>query len=238
MAHISKKRYMNADEKILSIIIPCYNEENNIMELIEKVLQVPIENKEIIVVNDCSSDGTKIILDEQVRPFVSKIVHHRVNGGKGTALCTGFREATGDVIIVQDADLEYDPMEIPKIVEPIFKGQARVVYGSRFLEQKRKGYLINRIANLLLTKFSNFFTHQKLTDMETGYKAFRWDVIRSVDITEKRFGFEPEITAKISKKRVRIYEVPVSYYPRTNKEGKKIGLKDGFRALYVIWRYR
>jgi glycosyltransferase involved in cell wall biosynthesis len=225
-------------EKVLSIVIPCYNEENNIVTLVNKVLESPIENKEIIVVDDCSTDGTRKILEEQVKPLVSKVVYHEVNGGKGAALRTGFQAATGDVVIIQDADLEYDPMEYPKVVNPIFEGKAKVVYGSRFLGQKRKGYLANRLANWALTTFSNLFTHQKLTDMETCYKAFRRDVIQSVDIKENRFGFEPEITAKISKKRIRIKEVPISYYPRTNEEGKKIGFKDGLRALYVIWRYR
>jgi glycosyltransferase involved in cell wall biosynthesis len=223
-------------EKVLSIVIPCYNEENNIVTLVNKVLESPIENKEIIVVDDCSTDGTRKILEEQVKPLVSKVVYHEVNGGKGAALRTGFQAATGDVVIIQDADLEYDPMEYPKVVNPIFEGKAKVVYGSRFLGQKRKGYLANRLANWALTTFSNLFTHQKLTDMETCYKAFRRDVIQSVDIKENRFGFEPEITAKISKKRIRIKEVPISYYPRTNEEGKKIGFKDGLRALYVIWR--
>lgn len=226
------------NEKVLSIVIPCFNEENNIVSLINKVLESPIKNKEIIVVDDCSKDGTRKVLEEQVKPLVSKIVYHETNGGKGAALRTGFQSATGDVVIIQDADLEYDPMEYPKVVNPIFDGKAKVVYGSRFLHQKRKGYFANRLANWILTKFSNFFTHQKLTDMETCYKAFRRDIIQSIDIVENRFGFEPEITAKISKKRIRIHEVPISYYPRTNEEGKKIGFKDGLRAIYVIWRYR
>lgn len=227
-----------SDKKVLSIVIPCYNEEKNIVSLINKVLESPIKNKEIIVVDDCSKDGTRKVLEEQVKPLVSKIIYHETNGGKGAALRTGFQSATGDVVIIQDADLEYDPLEYPTVVNPIFEGKAKVVYGSRFLHQKRKGYFVNRLANWVLTAFSNFFTHQKLTDMETCYKAFRRDIIQSIDIVENRFGFEPEITAKISKNRIRIHEVPVSYYPRTNKEGKKIGFKDGLRALYVIWRYR
>lgn len=226
------------DEKVLSIVIPCFNEESNIVSLVNKVLESPIKNKEIIVVDDCSKDGTRKVLEEQVKPLVSKIIYHEINGGKGAALRTGFQSATGDVVIIQDADLEYDPMEYPKIVNPIFTGKAKVVYGSRFLHQKRKGYFANRLANWVLTKFSNLFTHQKLTDMETCYKAFRREIIQSIDIVENRFGFEPEITAKLSKKRIRIHEVPISYYPRTNEEGKKIGFKDGLRALYVIWRYR
>lgn len=229
---------MNSDERVLSIVIPCYNEENNILALVKKVLESPVKNKEIIVVDDCSKDGTRKVLESQVRPLVSKVIYHDVNGGKGAALRTGFQAATGDVVIIQDADLEYDPMEYPQVVNPIFEGKAKVVYGSRFLNQKRKGYLANRIANWVLTTFSNMFTHQKLTDMETCYKAFKREVIQSVNIEENRFGFEPEITAKISKMGIKIQEVPISYYPRTNEEGKKIGFKDGVRAIYVIWRYR
>lgn len=229
---------MEAKSRKLSIVIPCYNEENNIVAIVEKVLQSPIENKEIIIVDDCSTDNTRNILKEKIEPLVSQIIYQEKNGGKGAALRTGFQAATGDVVIIQDADLEYDPMEYPKVVMPIFEEKAKVIYGSRFLSQKRKGYFANRMANLVLTMFSNFFTHQKLTDMETCYKAFQREVIQSIDINENRFGFEPEITAKISKKRIRIHEVPISYYPRTNKEGKKIGFKDGVRALYVIWKYR
>lgn len=229
---------MSSDEKKLSIVIPCYNEENNILSLVNKVLESPIKNKEIIVVDDCSKDGTRKVLEQEIAPLVSRIIYHQENGGKGAALRTGFQAATGDVVIIQDADLEYDPMEYPQVVNPIFEGKADVVYGSRFLNQKRKGYLANRLANWALTSFSNLFTHQKLTDMETCYKAFRREVIQSIDIEENRFGFEPEITAKLSQKRIKIQEVPISYYPRTNEEGKKIGFKDGVRAIYVIWRYR
>lgn len=229
---------MRSDEKVLSIVIPCYNEENNILALVNKVLESPVKNKEIIVVDDCSKDDTRKILENQVKPLVSKVIYHEVNGGKGAALRTGFQAASGDVVIIQDADLEYDPMEYPRVVTPIFEDRAEVVYGSRFLNQKRKGYLANRLANWVLTTFSNMFTHQKLTDMETCYKAFKREVIQSINIEENRFGFEPEITAKIAKKNIQIQEVPISYYPRTNEEGKKIGFKDGLRALYVIWRYR
>ncbi len=231
---------MNAklELKKLSIIIPCYNEENNIETIVDKVLQSPVQDKEIIIVDDCSTDHTRSVLKDKIEPLVSRIIYQEENGGKGAALRTGFQAATGDVVIIQDADLEYDPMEYAQVVNPIFEGRARVVYGSRFLNQKRKGYLANRLANRVLTIFSNFFTHQKLTDMETCYKAFRREIIQSIDINENRFGFEPEITAKVSKKRIRIHEVPISYYPRTNREGKKIGFKDGLRALYVIWKYR
>ena len=229
---------MAASDKVRSILIHCYNEEGNIKALVNKVLEAPIKNKEIIIVDDCSKDGTRSVLENEIKPLVSKILYHEVNQGKGAALRTGFQAATGDAVIIQDADLEYDPNDYPKVVTPIFEGNAKVVYGSRFLRQKRKGYLANRIANWVLTAFSNLFTHQKITDMEPCYKAFRRDIIQSIDIAENRFGFEPEITAKISKKKIRIHEVPISYYPRSNSEGKKIGFKDGLRALYVIWRYR
>lgn len=222
----------------LSIVIPCYNEQNTILSLVKKVLESPISNKEIIVVEDCSTDDTKRILEEQVRPLVSKIIYHEKNAGKGAALRTGFQAATGDIVIIQDADLEYDPMEYPNVIAPIVEGKAEVVYGSRFLAKKRNGYLANRLANLGLTAFSNLFTGQHLTDMETCYKAFKREVIQSMNLKENRFGFEPEVTARISAKKIRITEVPISYYPRTNDEGKKIGFKDGLRALYVIWNYR
>ncbi len=223
---------------MLSIVIPCYNESGNILKLVKKVLESPVENKEIIVVDDCSTDGTREVLEQQVKPLVSKIIYHDQNAGKGAALRTGFQHATGDVVIVQDADFEYDPNEYPLVVNDIFAGKEKVVYGSRFLKQKAKGYMMNRLANKGLTFISNLFTHQKLTDMETCYKAFKRDVIQSVDIEEKRFGFEPEITAKISALGIKIKEVPISYYPRTNEEGKKIGFRDGLRAIYCIWRYR
>ena len=222
----------------LSIVIPCYNEKNSIHTIVEKVLAAPIENKEIIVVDDKSTDGTSEILDREIAPLVSKVIHHEVNQGKGGALRTGFQHATGDVVIIQDADLEYDPNEYPLVVMPIVNDECDVCYGSRFLNQAAKGYMANRMANKGLTMMSNLFTHLKLTDMETCYKCFRREVIQAVDIRENRFGFEPEITAKIARMNVRVKEVPISYYPRTNEEGKKIGFKDGLRAIYCIWRYR
>lgn len=226
------------DNKVLSIIVPCYNEKDNINNIVEEILASPVPNKEIIIVDDFSTDGTREILEEEIKPLVSRIIYHDVNQGKGAALRTGFKAATGDVVIIQDADLEYDPKEYPRVVYPIFNGDAEVVYGSRFLHQRRKGYLANRLANWGLTTFSNLFTHQHLTDMETCYKAFKRNIIQSIDIEENRFGFEPEITSKISKKGIRIKEVRISYHPRSNEEGKKIGFKDGLRALYVICRYR
>lgn len=225
------------EEKTLSIVIPCYNEKDNIINIINLVKQAPVPNKEIIVVDDYSTDGTRDILESQVRPLVDQLIYHEQNGGKGAALKTGFAAATGDVVIIQDADMEYDPMEYPRVVTPIMEGKAKVVYGSRFKKSKAKGYLANRLANKFLTMLSNIFTRQHLTDMETCYKAFAREIIQSVDIQEKRFGFEPEITAKISDMRIKIHEVPISYHPRTNEEGKKIGFKDGVRAIYCIIRY-
>lgn len=221
----------------LTIVIPCYNEKDNILGIVKKVNEIPEFEKEIIVVDDYSTDGTRDILEAEVKPLVSQILYHEVNCGKGAALRTGFTHTTGDVVIIQDADNEYDPMEIPNVVRPIFDGKYAVVYGSRFLEGKREGYLANRLANAFLTFLSNLFTGQKLTDMETCYKAFKREVIQSIEIIENRFGFEPEITAKISRNH-KIHEVPISYNPRTTEEGKKIGLSDGIRALYCIARYR
>lgn len=228
---------MTMENVTLSIVIPCFNERENIIQILDKVDRAEIPNKEIIVVDDMSTDGTRDILEEKVKPRVSKIVYHKVNGGKGAALKTGFTHATGDIVIIQDADMEYDPLEYPKVIEPIVKGEADVVYGSRFLNSKAKGYLANRMANKFLTWLSNIFTGLHLTDMETCYKAFKREIIQSVDIKEKRFGFEPEITAKIADMKVRVKEVPISYYPRTNEEGKKIGFKDGLRAIYCIMKY-
>ena len=228
---------MNLENTVLSIVIPCYNERENILNILDRIDESPIPHKEIIVVDDCSTDGTRDILEEKVKSRVAKVVYHEQNGGKGAALKTGFAHATGDIVMIQDADLEYDPMEYPKVIAPIVEGKARVIYGSRLLDSKAKGYLANQLANKGLTMLSNLFTHQKLTDMETCYKAFKREIIQSVDIEEKRFGFEPEITAKISDMRIRIKEVPISYNPRTNEEGKKIGFKDGLRAVYCIVKY-
>ncbi len=231
------KRVKNSKFK-LSVVIPCYNEKDNIDVIVKKVLEAPIKNKEIIVVDDMSTDGTREVLETQIKPLVSKIIYHEVNQGKGGALKTGFAHATGDVVIIQDADLEYDPNEYPRVVGPIARGDCDVCYGSRFLRQAAKGYLANQLANKGLTMLSNLFTHLHLTDMETCYKAFRREVIQAVDIQEKRFGFEPDITAKVARMGVRIKEVPISYSPRTNEEGKKIGVRDGIRAIYCIWKYR
>lgn len=229
---------MSPDDFTLSIVIPCYNEKDSIRTIVDRVLAAPVARKEIIVVDDRSTDGSSGILDTQIRPLVSQVIHHEMNQGKGGALRTGFAHATGDVVIIQDADLEYDPEEYPKVVMPVVNGECEVCYGSRFLHQAAKGYKANQIANKGLTWISNRFTHQHLTDMETCYKCFRRDVIQSITICENRFGFEPEITAKVSHRGIRIREVPINYNPRTNEEGKKIGVRDGFRAIYCIWKYR
>ncbi|UOG41039.1 glycosyltransferase family 2 protein [Leptospira noguchii] len=225
----------------VSIVIPCYNEKNTIRNILETVKKVPIKNKEIILVDDCSKDGTRDLLQSPAfKKLANQIIFHEVNQGKGAALRTGFKAATGDIVIVQDADLEYDPFEIPEVIDPIYKGKADVVFGSRFLGGRphRVVYYWHRLGNMVLTTLSNMFTNINLTDMETCYKAFRREIIQSIDIKENRFGFEPEITAKVSKiPDVRIFEVGISYYGRTYAEGKKIGWKDGFRAIYCILRY-
>ena len=224
--------------KKLSVIIPCYNESKTIETIIDAVKSSPYEPKEIIVVDDCSRDGTREVLAELVHK-IDKVLYHDVNMGKGAALRTGFREATGDIVIIQDADLEYDPSEYHKVVKPILDGNADVVYGSRFIgsEPHRVLYFWHRVGNGFLTLLSNMFTNLNLTDMETCYKAFGREVIQSIEIEENRFGFEPEITAKVAKKRCRVYEVGISYSGRTYEEGKKIGWKDGLRAIYCILKY-
>ncbi|EJP15318.1 MULTISPECIES: glycosyltransferase family 2 protein [Leptospira] len=225
----------------VSIVIPCYNEKNTIRNILETVKKVPIKNKEIILVDDCSKDGTRDLLQTPAfKKLANQIIFHEINQGKGAALRTGFKAATGDIVIVQDADLEYDPFEIPEVIDPIYKGKADVVFGSRFLGGRphRVVYYWHRLGNMVLTTLSNMFTNINLTDMETCYKAFRREIIQSIDVKENRFGFEPEITAKVAKiPNVRIFEVGISYYGRTYAEGKKIGWKDGFRAIYCILRY-
>ncbi|MEG3640025.1 glycosyltransferase family 2 protein [Magnetococcus sp. PR-3] len=223
----------------LSIIVPCYNEEATILELIQAVRQAEYPDKEIIVVDDASTDSTRAILKEAVAPIVDQIFYHEVNQGKGAALRTGFKAATGDMVIVQDADLEYDPQEYGLLAKPILDGKADVVYGSRFMggQAHRVVYYWHRVGNGFLTFLSNMFTNLNLTDMETCFKMFRREIIQSIDIEENRFGFEPEVTAKLAKTHCRIYEVGISYYGRTYAEGKKIGWKDGFRAIYCIVKY-
>jgi glycosyltransferase involved in cell wall biosynthesis len=223
----------------VSVVIPCFNEKTTVVALVERVIAAPFD-KEIILVDDGSTDGTREVLEQQVasRPGVRIFLQDR-NRGKGAALRRGFAEARGDVVIVQDADLEYDPSQIPFVVAPILEGHADVVYGSRFLGgPHRVLYFWHSVGNTLLTLVSNMVSDLNLTDMENCYKAFRREVIQSLTLQEDRFGFEPEVTVKLAhKKGIRIYEVPISYRGRTYAEGKKIGMKDGLRALYCLAKY-
>ena len=225
----------------LSLVIPCYNEIETIDEIIEAVHNGSHEHIEIIVVDDFSTDGTREILENKIAASgkVSKIIYHQFNQGKGAALRTGIQAATGDLVIIQDADLEYDPGEYDRLIKPIQQGKADVVFGSRFAggEAHRVLYFWHRVGNSFLTYLSNMFTNLDLTDMETCYKLFRREIIQKINIEENRFGFEPEITAKIAKMGCRIYEVGISYYGRTYAEGKKIGWKDGVWAIFCIVKY-
>jgi glycosyltransferase involved in cell wall biosynthesis len=223
----------------ISVVIPCYNEATTIEAILDAVRSSEIRDKEIVVVDDASTDGTREKLRSLDDEPGLKVIFHERNQGKGAALRSGFRAATGDVVIVQDADLEYDPREYPKLLAPILAGKADVVYGSRFAggESHRVLYFWHYVANRFLTLFSNMFTNLNLTDMETCYKAFRREVIQKIDIREERFGFEPEVTAKVARMGCRIYEVGISYSGRTYAEGKKIGWRDGVRALWCVVRY-
>src|SRR5207253_1445 len=223
----------------ISIVIPCYNEKNTIEEIVEAVRSAPIENKEIIVVDDCSGDGTRAVLQEKISQVVDRIISHPVNRGKGAALRSGFAAATGDLILVQDADLEYSPDDYPVLLEPLMSGKADAVFGSRFMGGRphRVLFFWHMVGNRFLTLLSNMFTNLNLTDVETGYKAFKASLIKSIELEEDRFGVEPEIIAKLAQRGCRVYEVGISYSGRTYKEGKKINWKDGIRAIYAIVKY-
>jgi glycosyltransferase involved in cell wall biosynthesis len=222
----------------LSVVIPAYNEEATILRVIEAVQSVGLDT-EIIVVDDCSRDGTVAKVQPLADAGTVRLLRHEVNKGKGAALRTGFAGATGDVFIVQDADLEYDPNDFRKLLKPIEDGRADVVFGTRFAggDSHRVLYFWHALGNRIITLASNMFTNLNLTDVEVGYKLFKREIIQSISIEEDRFGFEPEITAKVARTRCRIYEVGISYRGRTYEEGKKIGWKDGVRAFYCIFRY-
>src|SRR5437016_9843193 len=223
----------------ISIVIPCYNEKNAIEEIVEAVRSAPIENKEIIIVDDCSGDGTRAVLEEKISQMIDRIIYHPVNRGKGAALRSGFAAATGDIILVQDADLEYNPKDYPVLLGPLMSGKADAVFGSRFMGGRphRVLFFWHMAGNKFLTLLSNMFTNLNLTDMETGYKAFKAPLIKSIQIEEDRFGVEPEIIAKLARSGCRIYEVGISYSGRTYAEGKKVSWKDGVRAIYAILKY-
>jgi len=227
-------------DPVLSVVIPCYNEVATIERIIDAVRASPYSNKQIVVVDDASRDGTRQLLEGSLRSRIDVLVCHERNQGKGAALRSGIAAATGDIVIIQDADLEYDPGEYSRLVDPIVEGKADVVYGSRFLGHgpHRVLYFWHSVGNRVLTLLSNMFTNLNLTDMETCYKVFKRELIQEIKIEENRFGFEPEVTAKIARvPGVRIYEVGISYYGRTYAEGKKIGWKDGVRAIFCIVKY-
>ena len=221
----------------LSVVIPVYNERDTILKVVEKVRAVPID-KEIIIVDDGSTDGTQEVLRSLEGEAGLRVFYHKKNQGKGKALRTGFEVCQGEIVLIQDADLEYFPEEYPELIEPIEKGWADVVYGSRFLGKKHRVlYFHHYLANRFLTFISNLFTNLNLTDMETCYKVFKREVIQAINLKQDRFGFEPEVTVKMAKKRVRVFEVPVSYNGRTYLEGKKIRWKDGLVTLWCLFRY-
>lgn len=224
----------------LSVVIPVFNEARTIRQIVARVRAVPLD-MEVIIVDDCSTDGTPEALRDLERLADVVVIRHDRNRGKGAALRTGFAVASGAMVVVQDADLEYDPTDLPKLVRPILDGKADVVYGSRFVggESHRVLYFWHSVGNRVLTLLSNVFTNLNLTDMETCYKVFRREIIEGITVEEDRFGFEPEVTAKIAAiENCRIYEVGISYAGRTYAEGKKIGWRDGFRAVWCIWKYR
>ncbi len=223
----------------ISIIIPCFNEVDTIEKIVEKVKNQEQFEKEIIIVDDFSTDGTREIIKKKLEGKIDKLLLNNKNFGKGYSVRQGIEISTGDIIVIQDADLEYDPSDYSKLIDPIKKGYADVVYGSRFVgsEEKRVLFFWHSIGNFILTFLSNMFSNLNLTDMENCYKVFRSEIIKNIQLYENRFGFEPEITAKIAKKKYRIYEVGVKYYGRTYEQGKKIGWKDGFSAIRCIVKY-
>jgi len=224
----------------LSVIIPCYNEVKTLRRILEATRASGVENQELIVVDDCSRDGSRELLEGELRPLFDRLILHDKNQGKGAALHTGFKAATGAYVVVQDADLEYDPREFPKLLAPLRTGDADVVFGSRFLtgETRRVLYFWHYLANRFLTLATNVFSNLNVSDMETCYKVFRRELIQGMPLKEKRFGFEPEVTLKLARiPGVRVYEVGISYHGRTYEEGKKIGWKDGVRALYCVLKY-
>ncbi len=220
----------------LSILIPIYNERTTILEIVKRVQAVPYE-KEIIAVDDGSTDGTRELLPQVEQPGVVVLYHER-NRGKGAAIVTALQRATGDIIVIQDADMEYDPRDYKQLVEPIIEGRAKVVYGSRFMGPRMAMFFWHMLANKMLTLMTNILYDAILSDMETGYKAFRADIVKGMQLRSHRFDFEPEVTAKVLKRGIRIFEVPISYYGREYNEGKKIGMKDGFVAAWTLLKYR
>jgi len=223
----------------LTIIIPCFNEVNTIKQIIDKIVEVSPYENEIIIIDDFSTDGSREILSQIEKAKISKLILNEKNYGKGYCIKKGIEETTGDILIIQDADLEYDPSDYTKMIEPIKKNNADVVYGSRFMgsEEKRVLYYWHTLGNKFLTTLSNMFTNINLTDMECCYKAFKIEIIKEIDLKENRFGFEPEVTAKLAKKDIRIYEVGIKYFGRKYSDGKKITWKDGLAAIYCIIYY-
>jgi glycosyltransferase involved in cell wall biosynthesis len=224
---------------VLSVVIPVFNEVDTIEQIVEAVIRAPVDEIEIVVVDDGSTDGTRDVLRNKVEPRVARVLYHEGNRGKGAALRSGFQAVTGDLVLVQDADLEYDPQDYPRLIEPILSGKADVVFGSRFAggQSHRVLYYWHYLGNRLLTTLSNMVTNLNLTDMEVCYKVFRREILQQIRVEEDRFGFEPEITAKVARLQCRIYEVGISYAGRTYGEGKKIGWQDGVRAIWCILKY-